>query len=241
MRIITIFNNKGGVGKTTTAINLAYDIVNQGGRVLIIDMDPQENTTWFLKKLNSAKTIYKVMQFNASIEKAIRKTQFENLDIVPGSTGTALIGGISENVLKDALNKSQKVQGYDAVIIDCGPSTQIYTINALMAADRIIIPVKPDRYSLIGLNKTVMSINDITGEDKTKALLTNYVSNKNNNKIVTELIESGANIYSSAIRYSRMADSSIATRRPLSRHKKLSGIAEDYENLTNEVITELGL
>lgn len=239
MKIITVFNNKGGVGKTTTAINVAYDIARQGGKVLVVDMDPQENTTWFLKGLNSRRNIYKVLMFDEDFGKAIKKTQFKDIDLVPGCTATELVIGISENVLKDAIKASEKAQEYDAIVIDCGPSAQIYTINALMAADRIIIPVKPDRYSLTGLSKTMMSIKDITGEDKTKALLTNYVSNKTNNKVVAELIESGANIYSSVIRYSRMADSSIATRRPLSRHKRLSNIAEDYESLTNEIITEL--
>lgn len=241
MKIVTIFNNKGGVGKTTTTINLAYDIAKQGGKALVIDLDPQENTTWFFKKLNSRTTIYKVLQRGANIDNAIRKTNTDGLDIVPGSTATELINGIDENTLKNILESSKKVQEYDVVIIDCPPSTQISTINALIAADRIIIPVKPDRYSLVGLGKTIRAIQEVTEKDNTKALLTNYVSNKNNNKIVQELIESGANIYGSAIRYSRLADSSISTRRPLSRHKKLSKIAEDYESLAEEIIEELDL
>ncbi len=163
-RIIAIANQKGGVGKTTTAINLSAALAATGSKVLLIDIDPQGNTTsgvGFAKK-DEKTCIYNVLIDNLPLEKVTHQTKWVNLDIVPATI--QLAGAEIELVemearegrLKRALNSLN--DHYDFIIIDCPPSLGLLTLNALNAADGILIPIQCEYYALEGLGQLMNTI-----------------------------------------------------------------------------------
>ncbi len=156
-RIIAIANQKGGVGKTTTSVNLSACLAYLGKKVLLIDADPQGNTTSGLgvNKGELQGCIYDVLIDDENVENVIQETNVENLSIVPATISLAgaeieLVSTISREVrLKHALQNVK--EAYDYIIIDCPPSLGLLTINALTASDALIIPVQCEYYALEGL------------------------------------------------------------------------------------------
>ncbi len=163
-RIISISNQKGGVGKTTTTINLASFIAEKGRRVLIIDIDPQANAGYGLginvEELGS--TVYEVLIGSIDIKDAIFKTAIENLFIVPsnihlsGAQVDLLDQDNKEFILRNAI-KTIKNE-YDFIFIDCPPSLGILTLNSLVAADTVLIPLQCEYYALEGLSQLLKII-----------------------------------------------------------------------------------
>lgn len=166
MKIISIFNQKGGVGKTTTNINLCSYLAFKGYRVLTIDIDPQGNTTSGLgfDKKSLSKSIYDVLVTDCSMEEAVRKCELvNNLYIVPSTLSVAgaeveIIG--KENREKILFNKLKQVQDeYDYIFIDCPPSLGLLTINALCCSNSVLIPLQCEFYALEGVGQLVNTIN----------------------------------------------------------------------------------
>ena len=163
-RIIAIANQKGGVGKTTTSVNLSACLAYLGKKVLLVDIDPQGNASSGVgvKKGEVQQCIYDVLIDDVNVKDTILETKVENLHIVPATISLAgaeieLVSTISREVrLKRAL---QEVQGlYDYIVIDCPPSLGLLTINSLTAADAIIIPVQCEFYALEGLSQLLSTI-----------------------------------------------------------------------------------
>ena len=164
-RIIAVANQKGGVGKTTTAVNLAAALALADRKVLLIDMDPQGNATTGigLDKAGLTRTIYHVLLEHDSAEGAVRETSVANLGLIPSDID--LVGAEvelvtvenRENRLRDALTGIR--DHYHYIIIDCPPSLGLLTLNALTAADRALVPLQCEYYSLEGLAQLVAAVN----------------------------------------------------------------------------------
>lgn len=163
-RIIAIANQKGGVGKTTTSVNLSACLAHLGKKVLLIDTDPQGNATSGLgvNKGDVQQCIYDILIDDADMDDVILSTKVDNLDIIPATISLAgaeieLVSTISREVrMKHAIHQ---VKGrYDYVIIDCPPSLGLLTINALTASDSIIIPVQCEYYALEGLSQLLSTV-----------------------------------------------------------------------------------
>lgn len=163
-KIIAFSNQKGGVGKTTTCVNLSAYLANKGYKCLIVDLDPQGNATSGLgfAKSEVKNSVYNVMIDEMPIAEAVTKTCVENLDILPSSIDLAgaevelVYVKSREHVLKKVLEKAK--DHYDFITIDCPPSLGLLTINALAGADTVIIPIQSEYYALEGLSQLMNTI-----------------------------------------------------------------------------------
>lgn len=163
-RIIAIANQKGGVGKTTTVINLSASLASLGKKVLAIDMDPQGNMSSGLgvDKNEVEKTVYDLIIGNIGIEECIYEEVIENLDVLPSNIDLSaaeieLIGvDNKEYILRDEVNKVK--EKYDFIIIDCPPALSMLTINAMTTSDSVLVPIQCEYYALEGLSQLIHTI-----------------------------------------------------------------------------------
>jgi len=163
-RVIAIANQKGGVGKTTTAINLSAALAQEGKRVLALDMDPQGNMTsgLGLSKNEIEKTTYDILCGNVNIEESIQRNVLENLDVIPGNIHLSAIElelievENREYIMKEEVDKIK--EDYDFIIIDCPPALSMLTINALTTADSVLVPIQSEYYALEGLTLLIHTI-----------------------------------------------------------------------------------
>lgn len=163
-RIISITNQKGGVGKTTTAVNLGAAVAQAGRKVLLVDLDPQGNATSGLgvPKRKDLPSVYEVLISGADPNQAVSKTMIETLDVLPSRVGLAgaeveLVNMEDrEFLLKNALAGFS--EAYDYVLIDCPPSLGLLTLNALVASDAVLVPIQCEYFALEGLSQLMNTI-----------------------------------------------------------------------------------
>lgn len=169
-RIIAVVNQKGGVGKTTTTINLGAALAKAGRNVLLVDLDPQGNasTGLGLAVRDRRVTTYEFLLGEATVDEAIQKTKVDGLSIIPATTDLSsadieLIANEKRNyLLHDALRQAHlAAKSYDYILIDCPPSLNLLTINAMVAADSVIVPLQSEFYALEGLSQLMMTVRDV--------------------------------------------------------------------------------
>ncbi|MBQ7306263.1 MAG: ParA family protein [Clostridia bacterium] len=164
-KIIAITNQKGGVGKTTTSVNLTAILADMGMKVLVVDLDPQGNTTSGLGMTVKDRSIYEVIMGREPMKKCIQKTDVKRLDIAGADIRLAgaeleLVGVEQrEYRLKNALTTVQK--DYDFIFIDCPPSLSLLTLNALTACDRVLIPIQCEYYALEGVTSLMNTVSRV--------------------------------------------------------------------------------
>jgi chromosome partitioning protein len=160
-RVYAFANQKGGVGKTTTAINLAACLAEAGERALVVDLDPQANATSGLGMRANGSSSYDLLD-GAPLEDLVKPTPFDNLFLVPSKpelAGAAVELSRRDDGERYLAQALEHAEGFDFVLLDCPPSLGPLTVNALAAADRVIVPVQAEYYALEGLAQLVQSIN----------------------------------------------------------------------------------
>ena len=200
-KIIAVANQKGGVGKTTTVVNLSACVGAEGKKVLVIDADPQGNSTsgFGVDKNDCENSLYTILAEDGKFSSAIIETEFKNISICPGNMdllGVELIIDKKENkefILKEALNEVK--DSYDFIFIDCPPALNYITINCLAAADSVIIPIQCEYYALEGvsdLTKNISYIKQTINPDITieGVLLTMFDTRTNLSTMVSEDVKS---------------------------------------------------
>lgn len=248
-RIIAIANQKGGVGKTTTAINLSACIASKGRNVLVIDIDPQGNTTsgYGIEKNDLEDTIYELILGDCSIEDCILKEVLPNISILPSNVNLAaaeieLIGvEKKEYILKNEVDwiKDQ----YDFIIIDCPPSLSLLTVNAMTTADSVLVPIQCEYYALEGLSQLIHTVNLVKERlnpdlDMDGVVFTMYDSRTNLSAQVVDNVKShlSQKVYKTLIpRNIRLAEAP-SYGKPINLYDPKSAGAESYMSLAEEVI-----
>ncbi|HDY75655.1 MAG TPA: ParA family protein [Candidatus Marinimicrobia bacterium] len=250
LKIIALTNQKGGVGKTTSAVNIAVSLAVSEEKTLLIDLDPQANTTTGVSNLiddENNKTIYDVLIRNTDINDAIIKTQFNYLDII--TSNSDLVGAEVELVsliareyqLKTALESVK--QKYKYILIDCPPSLGLLTVNALTAAKSIIIPIQSEYYALEGLGQLLNTIRlvqrNLNNELQIEGvLLTMFDSRLNLSKQVAEEIKSyfGEKLFKTIIHRNVRLGEAPSFGKPVLLYDANSVGARDYMDLVEEIL-----
>ena len=256
-KIISLVNQKGGVGKTTTSINLSAALGKLGKRVLLIDMDPQSNATTGLG-LNSndfKNDVYELITDRCDIKKAIKKTKFDNLSIIPSTINLA---GVDVEFVKRMLedkNFQQNAQlkmkldevkdNYDYIIIDCQPSLGLGTMNALVASDSVIIPVQCEFFALEGITQLLNSIIMVQSSmnPRIEGVLLTMLDGRTN--IGLEVIEEIRKYFKDKVfntiipRLVRLVEAP-SHGKPINEYDPTSRATEAYANLAKEVISRDG-
>lgn len=252
-RIIAVANQKGGVGKTTTAINLSACLAESGKKVLTIDTDPQGNTTSGLgiEKNSIKNTIYELMLDECTIKECITATEFENLSIIPSNVNLAgaeieLLGiNEKEYILKNAVDYVKS--DYDYIIIDCPPSLNMLTVNAMTTANSVLVPIQCEYYALEGLSQLMHTIQLVQKRlnprlEMEGVVFTMYDARTNLSLQVVENVKNNLDttIYKTIIPRSVRLAEAPSHGLPINKYDPKSTGAESYRMLAKEVINRKG-
>ena len=250
-RIIAIANQKGGVGKTTTSINLSSCLADLGKKVLLVDIDPQGNATSGVGiiKQNLENTVYEMFIGECRLSECLTQSVVDNLNVLPSNVNLSgaeidLIGSNNrEFILKEELDKVKDL--YDYIIIDCPPSLNVLTVNAMVAADSVIVPIQCEYYALEGLSQLIHTINLIQERLNDNLVIdgivfTMFDSRTNLSNDVVENVKENVhiNIYNTVIpRNVRLAEAP-SFGLPIHMYDSKSAGAVAYESLAKEIINK---
>ncbi len=248
-RIIAISNQKGGVGKTTTAINLSACLVEKGKRVLVIDLDPQGNTTsgFGIDKDACENTVYEMLIQECSVMEILLRTQIPGLDLIPANVNLAgaeieLINiRDKEFVLRNEMDYIR--DDYDFILIDCPPSLNLLTINAMTTADTVLVPIQCEYYALEGLSQLMYTIELVQQRLNPQlrmegVVFTMYDARTNLSQQVVENVKNNldTNIYDTIIPRSVRLAEAPSHGLPINLYDAKSAGAEGYRALAQEVM-----
>ena len=249
-KVIAIANQKGGVGKTTTAINLAASLAVLEKKVLIIDADPQANTTSglnFSPDNDQERTLYEVMVDQIDIRNTLIQTEIANLHMIPSHIN--LVG--AEIQLVDASDRESRIKNalaaikddYDFIIIDCSPSLGLITVNSLAAADSVMIPVQPEFFALEGLGKLLQTIRLVQNGINPDLNIEGFVvtmfdgRTKVHNQVLGELREHFGNmVFKSIIQRNIRLSEAPSHGKPIILYDVICNGTTNYLNLAKEVL-----
>lgn len=248
-RIIAIANQKGGVGKSTTAINLSSCLGEMGQKVLTIDMDPQGNTTsgMGIEKEEQENTVYELLLDECNVEDCIMQLEFDGVSLIPSNVNLAgaeieLIGIDDKEFILNSKIENIK-ENYDYIIIDCPPSLNMLTINAMTTADTVLVPIQCEYYALEGLSQLMHTIELVQERlnpdlEMEGVVFTMYDARTNLSLQVVENVKNNLNqtIYKTIIpRNVRLAEAP-SHGLPINYYDSRSSGAESYKLLAEEVI-----
>lgn len=247
-RIIAVANQKGGVGKTTTAINLSACLAEQGEKVLVIDMDPQGNTTsgFGVDKNDLDDTIYELLIGESDVQECIIENVMEDLSLIPSNVNLSgaeieLIGvNRKEYILREQIHPLR--DQYDFIIIDCPPSLSILTINSMTTADSVLVPIQCEYYALEGLSQLMHTITLVKKRlnpelEMEGVVFTMFDARRNLSLQVVENVRANLkeNVYNTIIpRNVRLAEAP-SHGMPINLYDPRSVGAESYRMLAEEV------
>ena len=249
MKTISVLNIKGGVAKTTSTINLAAILASEGSKVLVVDVDAQSNSTIAFKNydIDELSVSDVLLHKEMNILDVIKETEYENIEILPANISLAFtekkilldVTRNQQNRLKKALE--QVNDKYDYCIIDCPPSLNMITINALVASDEVIVPIKIDEFALDGLEYLLESIEEIKEEFNPnlifKGCFVTMDSATTVNKEIKKALKSilRDKLFDSTIRQNISVVESTFEQVPVVMYKKNSNASKDYRSLAKEV------
>ena len=255
-KIISVINQKGGVGKTTTVINLAAGLSIKGKKILVIDLDPQGNATTGLGLSNtesSEQTIYNVLNGNKKIMEVIQNTKFKNLNLITSNVDLSGLevetAGDSRRAfkLKDELASILNDSGasYDYILIDCPPSLSLLTIMALVASDALVVPLQAEFFALEGLTqlmKTIQRIkNNLNPELSIRGILLTMYDRRN--KLSSEVEKEARNYFKEKV-YQTVVPRNVRLSEapshgvPVLVYDKLCSGSRSYFNFTDEFLNQ---
>lgn len=248
-KIISIVNQKGGVGKTTTAINLSNALGENGKKVLLVDIDPQGNSTSGLgfNKKELERSSYHLLMGLSEAEEIIKKTKFKNLYLLPADMNLAG----AELELVDTQNREsrlkiglEKIKGnFDFIFLDCPPSLGLITLNALTVSDSFLVPIQCEYYALEGLSQLMTTVRTVRklynpSLDIEGVLLTMYDSRLNLTRMVVEEVKRffPKKVFSTVIPRNVRLSEAPSFGLPICEYDKFSTGAQAYMNLATEFI-----
>ena len=251
--IISITNQKGGVGKTTTAINLAAALATKGLRTLLVDLDPQANSTMsYLDRRSVDKSMYDVLtESGVSLKEIIRKSEIENLDIAPARIALAkieskLLGEIDGHFrLRDKIADGAR-RYYDAILIDTPPTLGMITVNAMVASTHILIPIQSSYFALEGTDDLLETIEKIKARpNPTLQILGVVITLHDRRTVIGKDVQKqiatvfGARVFKTTISKSVRLEESPAHRESIFTFAPRSSGAAEYYSLSEEVLSRV--